>query len=202
MSRICLVRHGETDWNAAGKLQGRTDIPLNATGKQQARECGQYFARSHWDRIVTSPMKRAKQTAEIINMSLQLPIIEMAEFVERSFGDAEGMTKEERLASFPDGDIPNQEDRTSFNRRVIEGIQRVHEEYPNQKIILVAHGAVINAILTNFSNGKIGSGKSKLFNACISNLHLRENQWEIQDYNQVMHLSQYNNTNKERKGTK
>lgn len=189
MSQICLVRHGETDWNAMGKIQGRTDIPLNATGKQQARECGQCLASSHWDRIVTSPLKRAKQTAEIINQSLQLPMEEMEEFVERAYGDAEGMTREERLESFPDGHIPNQEDRPSLNKRIMKGIQQIHEKYPDQKIILVAHGGVINAILATLSNGEIGSGKTRLMNGCISNLFFRENQWQIQDYNCITHLS-------------
>lgn len=193
MSQICLVRHGETDWNAMGKIQGRTDISLNATGKRQAEECAQYFSNSEWDRIVTSPLKRAKQTANIMNQSLQIPVIEMEEFVERCYGDAEGLTREERQRLYPQGkDIPNQEPRNMLAQRVMKGMQRIQEEYPNEKIILVAHGGVINTILAVLSNGEIGSGKTKLINACISNLHFMENQWKIQEYNQVRHLSQYN----------
>ncbi|MBO0993946.1 histidine phosphatase family protein [Bacillus sp. SD088] len=193
MSQICLVRHGETDWNAEGKIQGRTDISLNATGKRQAEECAQYFSNSEWDRIVTSPLKRAKQTANIMNQSLQIPVIEMEEFVERCYGDAEGLTREERQRLYPQRrDIPNQEPRNLLAQRVMKGMERIQEEYPNDKIILVAHGGVINTILAVLSNGEIGSGKTKLINACISNLHFMENQWNIQEYNQVHHLSQYN----------
>ncbi|MBP1913866.1 putative phosphatase [Lederbergia galactosidilyticus] len=192
MSQICLVRHGETDWNAMGKIQGRTDIPLNSIGKRQARECGEHLACSHWDRVITSPLKRAKQTAEIINTSRQLPLIEMEEFVERGYGEAEGMSKDERLDKFPNGHIPKQEERSVLNERVMQGLEKIQQRYPNDKIILVAHGAVINTILAIFSDGKIGSGKTKLVNACISHLHFLENQWRIKEYNQVHHLSQFN----------
>ncbi|GIN73894.1 putative phosphatase PhoE [Bacillus sp. J14TS2] len=199
MRQICLVRHGETDWNAMGKIQGRTDISLNATGRRQAEECAQYFSNSEWDRIVTSPLKRAKQTASILNQSLQIPVIEMEDFVERCYGDAEGLTRVERQRLYPKGkNISNQEPRNLLAQRVMKGMQRIQEEYPNEKIILVAHGGVINTILAVLSNGEIGSGKTKLINACISNLHFMENQWNIQEYNQVHHLSQYNEYRGER----
>lgn len=61
---ICLIRHGETDWNVLGKVQGRTDIPLNSTGIVQAEKCAELLKLSKWDVIITSPLKRAKETAE------------------------------------------------------------------------------------------------------------------------------------------
>lgn len=191
ITSICLIRHGETDWNSLGKLQGRTDISLSSKGILQAKECSQFLKTSEWDVIITSPLKRAKETAKIINKDLYLPFIEMDEFLERSFGDAEGMTLEERLTSFPKRNYPNQESRKSLNRRIISGIKKINQRYSNKKILLVAHGAVINAILAEFSNGEIGSGKTKLINACISNIELIQDEWKINDYNQVKHLSQY-----------
>ena len=111
MTAICLIRHGETDWNALGKLQGRTDIPLNETGKKQAKETGAFLKGSDWDVIITSPLRRAKETAEIINQYLGLEIIEMEDFIERNYGDAEGMPFEERMRLYPDKEYPNQEHR-------------------------------------------------------------------------------------------
>jgi uncharacterized phosphatase len=192
ITTICLVRHGETEWNLIGKLQGRTDIPLNPTGIKQAEECSMFLSDFNWDVIIASPLKRAKQTAEIINIKLRLPIFEKEEFLERAYGDAEGMDMEERLNRFPDGIIPNQEDMHSLKQRVMEGINNINEKFPNKKVLLVAHGAVINSILATLSDGKIGSGKTKLINACISNIHFFENKWKIKDYNQVTHLLQYN----------
>jgi uncharacterized phosphatase len=178
-----LVRHGETDWNAIGKLQGRTDIPLNSTGITQAKECSEFLSGSNWDVIITSPLKRAKQTAEIINAYLKLPIVEMEEFIERCYGDAEGLPIEERLVTFHDGNIPNQETMNSLKSRVMEGIHIINDKFPNKKIILVAHGTVINSILATLSNGEIGSGKTKLLNACISNIHYHQKEWKIVEHN-------------------
>jgi uncharacterized phosphatase len=191
MTSIYLIRHGETDWNALGRLQGRTDIPLNKTGIRQAEECREFLKNFEWDVIITSPLKRAKKTAEIINEAIKIPFVEMDDFAERSFGDAEGMTLDEILAVYPDKKYPNQEDRDSLNKRIMTGLQKVNQTYSNSKVLLVAHGAVINSILTSLSKGEIGSGKTKLLNAGISNIHFHQEQWNIKEYNQVSHLSQY-----------
>lgn len=116
MTTICLVRHGETDWNALGMIQGKTDIPLNQKGIKQAKECGVFLKSDTWDVIVTSPLTRAKQTAEIISSIIDKPSIEMADFIERDYGDAEGMTAEERMKTFPDKKYPNQEERSSLQK--------------------------------------------------------------------------------------
>jgi uncharacterized phosphatase len=195
LTTICLIRHGETDWNALGKLQGRTDIPLNPTGIRQAEECREFFKTSKWDVMITSPLKRAKQTAEIINEGINIPFVEMGDFAERSFGGAEGMTLDEILAVYPDKKYPNQEDKDALNKRIMTGLQKINHSYPEARVLLVAHGAVINSILTHLSNGEIGSGKTKLLNACISNIHFHQEQWNIVEYNQVSHLSQYKNNN-------
>lgn len=189
MTTICLVRHGETDWNALGKIQGRTDIPLNSTGIQQAEECGEFLKATEWDVMITSPLKRAKQTAEIINQYLHLPLEIMDEFVERYFGDAEGMTLEERMSVYPDRQYPNQEDRQTLEKRVMEGLYKINQKYKNGKVLLVAHGAVIHSILTILSDDEVSIGNTPLLNACISNIHFQQDKWKIKNFNQVSHLS-------------
>ncbi|SOC45057.1 histidine phosphatase family protein [Ureibacillus acetophenoni] len=193
MTKLCLVRHGETDWNSLGKLQGRKDIPLNKIGVLQAIECREFLKSTNWDVIISSPLKRAKETAEIINNELKIPIIEMVEFIERDYGDAEGMTVTERLTAFPNRNYTKQEDRQTLTIRVIAGIQKINQLYLRKRVLLVAHGGVINTILAQFSNGEIGSGKTKLINACISNIEFIDEEWKIKNYNQTGHLSQYRN---------
>ncbi|MFD2045679.1 histidine phosphatase family protein [Ornithinibacillus salinisoli] len=189
MTSICLIRHGETNWNAAGRIQGKTDIPLNEKGIEQAENCGASLHPSDYDVLISSPLKRAKNTAEIINKYLNLPILEIKEFQERSFGDAEGLTIEERKLRFPDGQYPNQEEREAFSQRVMGAIEEVKRRFPDKRVLVVAHGAVINQILSILSNGEIGSGKTKLMNTCISNIHFHEEQWCIKNYNQIDHLA-------------
>ncbi|SFL54748.1 uncharacterized phosphatase [Gracilibacillus orientalis] len=191
MTSICFVRHGETDWNALGKVQGQTDIPLNNYGRSQANECGRYLQDSVWDLMITSPLQRAKETATIINKYLDLPLTEMGDFRERGFGDVEGMTVIERLQGFPDGIYPNQESIEALTHRLVEGIRKIHHIHKGKKVLLVAHGAVINAILAHFSDGEIGSGKTKLVNGCINRIEWIEESWQIKSYNQTGHLSAF-----------
>lgn len=68
------------------------------------------------------------------------------------------------------------------------GLEQINHYYKGKNILLVAHGAVINAILSKFSNGEIGSGKTRLLNACISNIEFTREKWRIKNYNQVTHL--------------
>ncbi|QGH33847.1 histidine phosphatase family protein [Gracilibacillus salitolerans] len=196
MTSICFVRHGETDWNALGKIQGQTDIPLNNNGRSQADECGRYLQDFEWDVMITSPLQRAKETATIINKYLDLSLTEMNDFRERGFGDVEGMTFQERLEAFPDGIYPNQESFEELTERLVEGLQEIHQIHKGRKVLLVAHGAVINAILTNFSDGKIGSGKTRLVNGCINHIEWIEEVWQIKSYNQTGHLSAFNEKGK------
>ncbi|MBU0905993.1 MAG: histidine phosphatase family protein [Firmicutes bacterium] len=189
MTTVCLIRHGETDWNSIGMLQGRKDIPLNEAGILHAKQCREVFKSSQWDVVITSPLKRAKQTATIINEKLNVPVIEIVDFVERDFGLAEGMTYDERNSKFPNRIYPKQEERISFHKRVMEGLNTISNRFGDNKILLVAHGGVINAILDELSNGKIGSGKNDLLNGCMSNIFMQEGKWFIKDYNQISHLS-------------
>ncbi|RTR34005.1 histidine phosphatase family protein [Robertmurraya yapensis] len=189
MTRICLVRHGETDWNALGMLQGKTDIPLNHKGINQAKECGEFLKSATWDVVVTSPLTRAKQTAEIVSSFIDKPLIEMAEFIERDYGDAEGMTVEERMTTYPNKNYPNQEDRLSLTKRIMKGLEQIRQKWEGKSVIVVAHGAVINAILGELSNGEIGSDKTRLRNACLNNIEHVDDVWNIKDFNLVAHLT-------------
>ena len=87
---ICIIRHGEIDWNLCGKLQGREDIPLNQNGIAQAKNCGLYLKSGKWQAVFTSPLLRARQTAEIIAGAVQIPnsIYEDNDLIERDYGKA------------------------------------------------------------------------------------------------------------------
>jgi len=189
VTTICFIRHGETDWNKLGKIQGKTDIPLNKNGKLQAEKISIMLKASEWDSIMTSPLIRAKETAEIIDEVLQLPFIEMNAFKERDFGDAEGLMPEERTALFSDRNYPNMEPRDLFIVRLEKGLSHIVQMYPHKKVLLVAHGGVINTILSVLSKGEIGSGKTLLANGCMSNIYFQEGIWHVKDYNQTLHLS-------------
>lgn len=143
-TRILLVRHGETDWNTAGLVQGRTDLPLNARGRDQAREAAAVLAGRGVGRVVSSPLLRATQTAEIIVATVRLPSFETDEgLVEQAFGMAEGRRWEDATARYPDG-VPGLEERPSVVARATAALTRW--AMPGGTIAVVTHRGVINAL--------------------------------------------------------
>lgn len=148
---IAIVRHGETDWNQARRIQGRTEVELNAVGRVQAAEAGRRFGelREHgpWGRLVTSPMLRAVQTAEIIaaELGLAAPNID-TELWERDFGPAEGLLIDEVEARWPGLEIPGAESVAALAERAAGAFLRTLDEAPGT--VLVAHGALIRVGLS------------------------------------------------------
>ncbi|MCA1013179.1 histidine phosphatase family protein [Bacillus altitudinis] len=190
MTAICLVRHGETDWNAAKRIQGRTDIPLNDTGKWQAEQTGLYLKDAHWDVVISSPLSRAKETAHLILQHVHAPLVIMDDFIERDYGDAEGMSFEERQKLFPNKQYPNMEPLSALQDRMLEGIEKVRATYPDQRVLIVAHGAAIHALLTSLADEQMGIKDTRLENACLNYVEWTDGQWKVNDYNVVNHLTQ------------
>ncbi len=88
--KFFYIRHGQTDWNLAGRWQGHTDIALNDTGRQQAHDAAPRVATLPITHLYSSPLSRAKETADIVNKSLNLPLIMNAGLKEVGFGILEG----------------------------------------------------------------------------------------------------------------
>ena len=149
MTTIYLVRHGETDWNRARRIQGSTDIPLNETGRSQAAATGRLLARRQWDGIYASPLGRARETAQIIAREAGLGEPELIPaIVERNYGTAEGMTGEDIDRLFPNGaEVPGRETREAVAERVIAALHELAARHPGESLIVVAHGGVIRSVL-------------------------------------------------------
>jgi uncharacterized phosphatase len=170
------LRHGETDWNNLGRLQGREDIPLNTTGIGQIRDAAKYLKRTDWGIIITSSLLRARASAEIISAETgNIPVVEDADFIERDYGAASGMTQEERKAAFPDGKYPGIEPFELLQGRTVNALSRYMEKYRGNNIIIVSHGAAINSILACLSKNESGTGKTVLKNGCITLLEEKDN---------------------------
>lgn len=101
MTTVYMVRHGETDWNGAHRMQGRSDIPLNERGREQASCAAKALADVPFDVIYTSPLSRAEKTAEIIRGKRNIPLIEEKGFMEIDLGKWDGHTPDEMDALYP-----------------------------------------------------------------------------------------------------
>jgi uncharacterized phosphatase len=182
--KICLIRHGETDWNSIGKFQGREDIPLNKTGIEQIQRAADYLKKSKWDEIITSPLSRAEMSAEIIRKEIGLQEIhEETDFMERDLGKISGMTKEEAERNFPDGNYEGMEPLEKLQDRTIKALMKWIKQFNEKNIIIMTHGATINSILTNLSGNKIEMGKAIPKNACITLLEKQGDTINIVFYN-------------------
>jgi probable phosphoglycerate mutase len=159
MTDLYLVRHGETDWNSERRIQGLTDIPLNTTGREQARRTGLLLTRRPIARVIASPLERARETGSIIARELGLAEPELRrEFVERDYGAAEGLDFHEVDVRYPEGvDVPGRETREQVAARVVPALQRLAAEYPGEAIVVVSHGGAIRAALMSaHPHGRFG----------------------------------------------
>jgi probable phosphoglycerate mutase len=149
MTLLYLVRHGETDWNLARRIQGSTDIPLNDTGRAQAERTGALLARRSWDGIASSPLSRALETGQIIGRAVGVGAIEtLDDIVERQYGEAEGLEERELARRFPgDTPVPGRETREDVAARVIPALIGLAERHPESNLIVTTHGGVIRTVL-------------------------------------------------------
>ena len=161
MTTLHLVRHGETDWNAAGKLQGRRNSELTARGKMQAARLAEQLLRYSFHKIISSSSKRAVQTAQILADRLGLPVMETDALWEINLGPWEGRLKieikKENPVEFdhfwnkPDHfALPGAETFEQLQRRGLAAIRNIVAEYHEQRVLVVSHGAMIKSILSHF----------------------------------------------------
>ena len=147
-SIICIVRHAETDWNAQGRIQGREEISLNENGIKQALSCAEeiFYATEKfnikWDKIISSPLGRAKTTAKIIADKIGLPVTSDERIVERDFGTISGYTfKEYEKAIYSDATyIEGIESVENIISRIDDFIK--NSTMGGEKIIAVSHGGI------------------------------------------------------------
>lgn len=155
--KILYVRHGQTDWNNENKVQGRTDNPLNDIGVAQAYETAKKLEEENIDIIISSPQKRAFQTAEIINEKHNKKIEINDKFVEVGFGDWEGQSLDLNEFDFVKYYVENHgalngESTQDFTSRIYGALDDIIEKYKNcDTILIVAHGFVWRAVHMYFN---------------------------------------------------
>ncbi|MEE8304762.1 MAG: histidine phosphatase family protein [Candidatus Tectomicrobia bacterium] len=159
MALVILVRHGQTDENVSGKISGQGPAPLNARGKEQAQAAADVLTALGASRILTSPIVRARQTADILAERLQVDIEEIRDLREVEYGDWEGQyfrdVRSHPMAHLVFNDpikavFPNGESLRDVQQRGVQAIESVHRTYPQGVIVLVSHGDVIRTSLAHY----------------------------------------------------
>jgi len=184
MTRLVIVRHGQTDWNVEKRIQGSTDIPLNSVGRAQAAETGLLLSTERWDAIVTSPLKRAHETARIIAGELDhpAPLVDPA-LTERHHGQIEGLTFAQRQLIFPDGSpVPGLETRQAVLDRVLPALGRLAESYPDRQVVVVCHGGVIGTLVRYATAGQRPAPGELIPNGSVHEFRWEDDRLELTSF--------------------
>ncbi|MGV3615830.1 MAG: histidine phosphatase family protein [Fimbriimonas sp.] len=198
--RLYLVRHGQTAWNEAGRAQGHTDIPLDATGLRQAEAVGEAFREIPLDRILTSDLQRAHQTAAPISDAAGVPLTIRRDLRERSFGDWEGNGFTDVAAWALERSIdeaihllevrpPNGESFADVWNRLDAVVDDLNEM--DGRVAIVTHGGTCGVLLARLTRGSLETTRSFRFgNTGVTELERRaDGYYVIQRYNDVTHLA-------------
>ncbi len=199
---LLLIRHGETDWNSEGRMQGRIDLPLNPRGIEQAERLAERLAaEERIDFLYTSPLIRARATAEIIAKRFGLNPIPDLRLIERSVGKLEGLTLADFRHCYPDlyqlwhesNDhfrLPEGETRAECLERIQSFLEVMRQRHAGARVALVTHGGTLSLMLA----ASIGLDLAKRFpfrfdNASLSKMDLHSVLPRIELLNDTCHLN-------------
>jgi len=203
-TRIVLIRHGETAWNAERRLQGHLDIDLNAEGQRQARALAAALARERFDVLVSSDLARAAQTAKAVAEVLDLPLYIDGRLRERCYGGFEGLLYAEIAERFPaefaawqgrdiEGALPLGENCgetfRQFYDRVIPAILGWAADNPGKSLALVAHGGVLECAYRAALELPLDTPRDfKVHNASINRFIVQDGKLKLESWGEVAHL--------------
>ena len=160
--KILFTRHGQTDWNVAYKIQGQIEIPLNETGIKQAKELHDKLLNTPIDLIFSSPLSRAKDTANIIKGERDIPLIEDKRLLEEYYGEMEGAPRRDNPAYTKQRNsifkrYPKGESYFDVYARISSFFNELKEKYEGKvnTVLIVGHGGmsrVVNCFFKDMEN--------------------------------------------------
>ena len=177
--KFYVTRHGQTAWNRENLVCGITDLPLDETGREQARQTAQKLKDTHLDRVIVSPLLRARQTAELICQGRALPLSVDARVREQNYGIYEGVSR------FDEGFLshkrsfatryPGGESHMSTAVRVYSFLEDTARNCPGESVLVVCHGGICRIIESYFHD----MTNEEFFQFNMGNCEVREYQLEL-----------------------
>lgn len=183
---IALMRHGQTDWNLEGRVQGRTDIPLNDTGRRQIRDVAQAIRANAdvWDVVTSSPLSRARESARIAAEILGIPLTDPHDgLIEQHYGEAEGVAVAELHRRWPDRNFAGGETPEELQERVLRTINDLAERHGSAPLLAVTHGAYIRRLIATLMNEEY-TKVPRIRNASISTVEYASGSWVVRSVNE------------------
>jgi probable phosphoglycerate mutase len=195
LTRLCLVRHGETNWNLERRAQGQMDIALNARGRAQAEALAAELATERFDRIYSSDLKRALQTAAPLARARDLPILKNQELREKRDGAWEGLSHAEVEALYPedfahyrqrdlDFVIPGGgESISQLAARVAPALEEIAKAHGGETVLVVAHAGVLDVAYRLATGMALGKPREHpILNAAPNWIAYENGVWSLIDW--------------------
>lgn len=201
MTKVILVRHGQTLWNLEMKYQGHCDVALTKKGEEQAKRVAQRLADENIAAVYASDLSRALKTAECIAKKHNLSVVAIPGFREINFGEWEGLTYESinnqwsdtmaTLFTHPDEtQIPGGETFRAVKERATLALGKLVAEHPDQTIVVVSHGGTIRTLLCSVLNIHLNHlWNIKQDNTAVNMLEYYDEQVMVSLVNDVHHLA-------------
>ncbi len=201
MGIIYITRHGETEWNAAGRIQGHTDVPLSGRGREQAGMLARRLASVSIDVAYSSDLSRAAETARVALGERDVPITYTEELREYNKGVFEGLTEAEYRDKYPDlyepslaNDLdfapPGGESIRETSSRLAGIVQRVKDAHMDESALIVGHGGSLRAGIVSLLDLPLEANwKFAMHNCSLTVIHVYPNNAVMHLYNDTSHIS-------------
>lgn len=200
MTRLLLVRHGRSVWNALGRIQGQVDIELDDEGVRQAERVAARVKQFDIAAIYSSPLQRARVTAETIGAQANLPVACDDRLMEYQFGVVNGLTWDELVVRHPElakhwvddawtVPIEGSEGRVNFAARVTAVMDDLIARHPDQQVVVVAHGGTFNVYLAKMLGLDLKRRHPFHFgNTSLSSVEVKNGVFSVHFLNDLCHL--------------
>jgi probable phosphoglycerate mutase len=200
-TRFIVVRHGETAWNAQGRIQGHLDSPLNEEGMAQALLLAERLAAEPFDHFYSSDLGRALQTAQpLADRTGKQPIAE-GQLRERGLGVFQGLTAAQCQRAYPedyrrfhgrdpDHAMPGGESIRELNRRVAALFEELANRHSGGCVVAVTHGGVLDALYRHVTRIALDRQRDfPVFNASVNRIRREDGGWVLESWGDISHLT-------------
>jgi len=195
-----MIRHAETAWNAEGRVQGQTDVPLSAAGEAQARALGAALAGERFAAIYASDLARVRQTAAPAAQALGLPVRLDAALRERHYGKFETLTYAEARARHPEDyarfkakepgyDFDGGESLARFNERALACVTAIAQRHAGERVLVFTHGGVLEMVHRHASGSGLATPRDfEIPNAALNWIEVGPQSWTVRAWAERGHL--------------
>lgn len=199
-TRVCIIRHGETDWNAEQRIQGQIDIPLNETGRAQALAMAFNSAHHRFSSVFSSDLSRALETARALAVREQLEVKTLSALRERHYGIFQGVTKHEAPARYPEAfalylsrdlhyNFDTGESLTVFAQRVMDVFEWMIVHHANEQFAVICHAGLLDVMYRNATGRPLDTARDfAIPNSALNWFHHDGQRWHLDQWDDHHHV--------------